>query len=270
MADPGPGWAARLTEAALLAKFGNPASLLRPWISGWQGGGWAMEVDDLHPRDRTHVNGGSLLTTGSDNDVEIYRKFALPCHPVVDRAAMVLASLSGASRAATRAALRTRGFAFRACRDRLAALVALDAVEPRDQPTVTLSLREQRVLQVARCFSKVLARAACIDDGNEIGSSVAIVPFHELLEHCNKHGGNTKLVSGPDPRTAVRADEPTLLLVATRAIATGEPLTRDYSESPRLEDAPLPDNPPSGGSVTKPLYEDDVVLQMLLQSGVRP
>lgn len=266
------GWEARLAEAALLAQFSNTgatASLLRPWVAGWRGGGWATNVDDLNELDRNNVIGGSLLTTGSDNDVEIYRKFALPCHPVVDRAARSLASLSGASLAAARAALRAHGFAFRACRDRLAPLVSLDAVRSRDQPTGTLSVRERRNFEVARCFSLVLARVASIDGVDSAGNTIAIVPFHELLKHCDNRGANTKLV-GVDPRAPANADAPDVLLVATRAIAAGEALTRNYIEAPRLEDAPPPENAPTGGSVTRPPGEDDATLRLLLQSGIRP
>ena len=49
-----------------------------------------------------------LLTTGSDSDVEIYRKFGLPTHPAIDRASIWLGLLTGTSLPAARDALEVR------------------------------------------------------------------------------------------------------------------------------------------------------------------
>ena len=66
----------------------------------------------------------------------------------------------------------------------------------------------------------------------------AVVPLHERLAHCDARGPNAKLV-GRDPTAesadeARSADEPAVLLVATRAIERGEAVTRDYEAAPRL------------------------------------
>ena len=50
-----------------------------------------------------------LLTTGSDTDVEIYRKFGLPTHPAIDRASIWLSLLTETSLPAARDALEAHG-----------------------------------------------------------------------------------------------------------------------------------------------------------------
>ncbi|CAK0897475.1 unnamed protein product [Prorocentrum cordatum] len=259
--DAGPEWEARLTEQALLARFRRMRSPPHPWVAGWHRGGWGTDLTDLIPRDRANVVGGSLLTTGSDNDVEIYRKFGLPCHPVLDRAARALEAWTGCSRAAARSALRSRGTAFRACRDELEGVVELSVLRAGELPGQFLSQREQRVFQVSRYFSLALARATTLAPSEYTPAGlVAVVPFHEVLEHCGAIGENTKLV----------LDAEGLKLVAARRIGKGEPLTRDYAASPRVAEVPSPPNTPTGGSVTRPPGEDDIALQMLLQSNIRP
>jgi hypothetical protein len=93
------------------------------------------------------------------------------------------------------------------------------------RPVPTPSLRSRPLP------SQVLARATNLElDG--VPTS-AVVPLHERLAHCDSRGENTKLV-GADP-TAEHADA-AVLLVATREILPGEPLTRDYTLAPRLPD----------------------------------
>ena len=60
----------------------------------------------------------------------------------------------------------------------------------------------------------------------------AVVPLHERLGHFGEGGANVRLVCG-DPRGGGGGGGARdVLLVATRAIAAGEALTRDYSEVP--------------------------------------
>merc|ERR1712238_401394 len=71
----------------------------KEFIRSWTDGGWATNgVPDLGPPDANfgnkHVT-GSLLSTGSDNDKNIYAKFRMPCHPVLQRASLGLAMICG-------------------------------------------------------------------------------------------------------------------------------------------------------------------------------
>jgi len=224
-----PSWATELTAEALLAVHADGAAAgTRAWVGAWKEGGWATNPTDLGneevrwgARDVT----GSLIATGSDNDKNIYAKFRFPCHPVVHRAGVGLAALTGTTSARAIDALGVRGRAYRAMRDALLKLVAA----PR--PTPSGSVRERKAWEVADTVSKVLARATNLElDG--VPTS-AVVPLHERLAHCDSRGENTKLV-GADP-TAEHADA-AVLLVATREILPGEPLTRDYTLAPRLPD----------------------------------
>lgn len=257
MTDASDGWEGRLTNQTLAARFQSDAEehgiiALRPWIQSWQEGGWATKLQGSpHPGmtidegDFGNVIGGSFLTTGSDLDVEIYRKFGLPCHPVIDRAAIRLSAMTGASKPAARAALEARHHAFRACRD-AEFLVDLSDVAESSKG----SLRERRLQQVARYFSLTVARAAAFAE------HIVVLPFHELLEHDQ------------DENILVSMTGDSINLVAKADINEGEPLTRDYSAAPRLRDAPQPLATPTGGSRTRPPNEDDSDLQLLLNSGL--
>ena len=228
-------WAAELTAAALLQTGDS-------WISSWDHGGWATNNEDLgRPGVRWGADDvtGSLLATGSDNDKNIYAKFRFPCHPVVHRAGLGLAALTKTDRKVALEALIQRGTAFRAMRDGLIPLVE----EPRDYGRG--SLRDRRSWDVADALSKVLSRATVLEDDGHV-----IVPLHERLAHCDERGENAKLV-GRDPRD--ESDGSTVLLVATRDIAAGEAITRDYNIAPRL-----------------PLDESDGPLRLLLQFGLPP
>ncbi|KAJ1462164.1 hypothetical protein M885DRAFT_506298 [Pelagophyceae sp. CCMP2097] len=199
------GWAGRLASAALAAR----ASPLAPWVGAWRGGGWATDSADLDERDRGCK---SLLATGSDNDSEIYRKFGMSCHPVVDRAALRLAALTGCGVAEARDALLRRGAAFRACQDGLAAQISSPAAR------AGLSLNERRGVEAASFFSRAAARATWLD------GRCAVVPLHDALDHAGAEGENTKLVLDGDR----------VLLVAARALKRGDALTRDYLAAPSL------------------------------------
>ena len=101
------------------------------------------------------------------------------------------------------------------------------------------------------------------------------MPLHERLAHCGARGENTKLRRGKGARLremtrgGLRLGENTklvgkdpvgreggdadVLLVATRDIAEGEGLTRDYTRAPRL-----------------PGDTSDGPLRLLLQFGLPP
>jgi len=214
-----------------------------------------------------------LLTTGSDTDVEIYRKFGLPTHPAIDRASIWLSLLTDTSPPAARDALEARGFEWRRCRDTLRPLVDLadlDLAEEVADAELGGSQRERCERVAAALFSRVIARATPLDDG----AQVAVVPLHERLGHCGEAGANVRLVCG-DPFEAVEGEGKEggkardVLLVATRAIGAGEALTRDYSQVPRLEPRPPLTAPRTGCKKVSPLDEDLAPMLLLLQSGLR-
>jgi len=244
-------WAADLCAATLVALFpenkdenGNvdDAKAKQMWISGWEAGGWATDNADLGPDDvkwGPKFVTGSLLSTGSDNDKNVFAKFRLPCHPVVFRAGTGLAMLTGSEEQEALDALLLRGRVYRGMRDALLTLVE----SPSDRKG---SLRERRAWDVADVLSRVLARATNLQlgEGEEDATlSFAVVPVHERLAHCGEQGENSKLVSDGDE----------VLLVATRDIAVGEEITRDYSMAPRLDED-----------------DTDGPLRLLLQFGLPP
>jgi len=109
------------------------------------------------------------------------------------------------------------GEAYRAMRDALLTLVGT----PTERKG---SMRERRCWDVADTLSKVLSRATTIRLDEDVLTH-AVVPLHERLSHCDSKGTNTKLI----------ADGDEILLVATRDIAVGEAITRNYSEAPQLD-----------------------------------
>ena len=243
-------WASALTASALMATQADGSAdeiveTQRAWIESWTDGGWATDASDLG-NDEVRWGGrdvtGSLLATGSDNDKNIYAKFRFPCHPVVHRASLGLAALTGASNKDAMAALVNRGFAFRAMRDALIPLVATPSERPKG------SLRDKRSWDVADMLSRVLSRATTLQlDRDGEAATSAVVPLHERLEHADARGENAKLV-GLDPTGGEK-----VLLVATRAIEAGEAIPRDYAAAPRL-----PDDASEGS------------LRLLLQFGLPP
>jgi len=180
-----------------------------------------------------------------DRHRSIYAKFRFPCHPVVHRAGLGLAQLTGVKKGVALEALQCRGRAFRAMRDALIPIV--------ETPTPRLrgSLRDRRSWDVADALSRMLSRVTAVElDG---GMPVyAVVPLHERLAHCDARGENSKLV-GRDPRDGGNVTKE-VVLVATRDIAAGEAITRDYTLAPRLPDDPSGDGP----------------LRLLLQFGLPP
>ena len=265
VADGGDGWCGDLAAEALRVRYSDAAGredARRAWVDEWRGGGWATEVSDLPADQRGDVAGGSLLTTGSDNDVEIYRKFGLPCHPLVDKAAIVLGVRTRTSAATCRAALEARGYAFRACADALARLVALERLAGADVLAARGSARERRVFAAARQFSLVAARACVVDDG----AAVAVVPVHERLRHSADP--NVRLISRGGGGGGAQQPAARFELVALRAIAEGEELTRDYAaDAPRMPARPPYTATPTGYK-PPPADEDDTVLRLFLQNGV--
>lgn len=267
----GEGWAARLTEDALTSRARDPT--VRSWLASWRYAGWSTASEDRissEERARFHKDwrsSGGLLTTGSDNDVEIYRKFGLPTHPAIDRAAIWLGLLTGVSTPTARDAIEARGFAFRACCERLLPLVDLSELDPADEAAdaeLGGSLRERRERVAAALFSRVVARAAPLADGSE----VAVVPLYERLGHCGPgDAANVRLVRG-DPRGGGGAARD-VLLVATRAIGAGEALTRDFTAVPRVEPRPQLTAPRTGCKKKAPPDEDATDMLLLLQSGLR-
>ena len=83
-------------------------------MAQWRYAGWSTASEErvsAEERGRFHKDWRSsagLLTTGSDSDVEIYRKFGLPTHPAIDRASIWLGLLTGTSLPAARDALEVR------------------------------------------------------------------------------------------------------------------------------------------------------------------
>ena len=127
----GAGWAGRLTEEVLTSRaqggegrraerpwssaWGSSSAARRSWVAQWRYTGWSTASEDrvsADERSRFHKDWRSsagLLTTGSDTDVEIYRKFGLPTHPAIDRASIWLSLLTETSLPAARDALEARG-----------------------------------------------------------------------------------------------------------------------------------------------------------------
>ena len=242
------GWAAGLVAAALTAVHGDASdgTAKQSWVENWQGGGWASDVADLgrsgirYGRDDAT---GSLIATGSDNDASIFSIFKFPCHPVVYRASLGLASLTRSNSPAALAALVARGFAYRSIRDELLPLVSAPSERAKG------SMRDKRAWDVADTFNRVLARATTLAVDSSEAASAVVVPLYDRLEQCEEGvGANVKLELDPSHSS----DE--VLLVATREIAAGEAITRDYdSDAPRL-----------------PGDTSEGALRLLLQFGVLP
>mmetsp|Transcript_20120 Transcript_20120/g.43683 ORF Transcript_20120/g.43683 Transcript_20120/m.43683 type:complete len:386 (-) Transcript_20120:139-1296(-) len=245
-------WATDLTAATLAALHPTEEEIAassasdvvqakKEWIQSWQTGGWGTSRADLGPEIAGDVL-GCLLAMGSDNDKNVFAKFRMPCHPVLLKASMGLEVLTKCTEDEARDALTARGFTYRSMRDALQTLV----LESTERPKGTV--RDKRCWDVADTFSRVLSRATTLQlEGNEDGDSVtiahAIVPLHERLAHSLNE--NTKLVSIGNE----------ILLVATRDIAEGEPITRDYTSAPRM----VNDESPEGSA-----------LHLLLQFGLPP
>ena len=224
-------WATELTAAAIVAlhpEEGDPAdqsivAAKQSWVSSWQAGGWATDVADLGSPDAQFGPKsvtGSLLSTGSDNDHNVYAKFRFPCHPVIHRASIGLAFLTKADEDDCREALILRGKTYRSMRDALLPLIS----EPTEKRKG--SMRERRAWDVADVLSRVLSRATFLKGDEEIPTP-AIVPLYERLEHCtDDRGENVKLIPSDDGTE--------VLLVATRDIAEDEAIVRDYNLAPQL------------------------------------
>lgn len=215
-------WATDLTAATLVAMHptedelanDDAAKAKQDWILSWNTGGWATNGEDLGPPDANFGAKdamGSLLSTGTDNDHNIYAKFRMPCHPVLLRASIGLAVLTGCTEDDARNALYARGFVYRSMRDALEPLVLEASPRPKG------SKREKRCWDVADTLNKVLARATTLGDDTP---TAVIVPIHDRLEHSLM--ANSKLVDNGKNE---------VLLVATRDIQGGEPISRDYESS---------------------------------------
>jgi len=225
-------WSTDLTATALAALYPSEDELedadavlaKQQWIQSWKSGGWGTDGADLGPPEAdwgVKCVTGSLLATGSDNDHNIYAKFRFPCHPVVHRAGLGLAVLTGCDGEESLEALVCRGRTFRSMRDALVPLVTT----PSDRRKG--SLRERKTWDIADVLSRILSRAVKLEGDDEDSSSTyAVVPLHERLAHCDDRGENAKLVT---------TDDDEILLVATRDIAVGEAITRDYKAAPQLE-----------------------------------
>jgi hypothetical protein len=240
-------WSAELTAATLVSLFpdshiesnASTVKAKQSWITSWKDGGWATHSSDLGPPDvewGAKCLTGSLLSTGSDNDKEVYAKFRFPTHPAVYRAGKGLAMLCQTEEEPALKVLLLRSKTYRSMRDGLFPLVE----SPSERQG---SLRERKSWDVADILSKVLSRATVLTlDGED---SYAIVPIHERLSHCDARGENSKLITSTDGKE--------VLLVATRDIPEGEAITRDYNQAPRI------DGDRSNGS-----------LRLLLQFGLPP
>lgn len=242
------GWQVELTAAVLriLHSKDDRVAPVRSWLKAWEHGGWATDNADLGAEGvrwgASDVT-GNLMATGSDNDQAIFAKFRFPCHPVVHRAGLGLAMLTGADKNAALDALTCRGTSFRSMRDALIPLV----IEP--SPRSKGSLRDRRSWDVSDALSRVLARATYLQWTSDAETpTCALVPLHDRLAHCDARGENVKVVC--DPRDPNMDD---VLLVATREIAVGEAITRDYNDAPRLREC-----------------RSDGALRLLLQFGLPP
>jgi len=244
-------WALDLTAATLAAlhpteeeQSSRSVKARRDWIAGWEAGGWATDPLDLGDT-KWGSQGviGSLMSTGSDNDHNIYAKFRMPAHPTVHRAGMGLALLTGSEEDEALSALLLRGKVYRSMRDALASLV----LNPTDRPKG--SARERKIWDVADLLSRVLSRASEVPRHGGAPPTTGLVPLYERLGHCSKSGENVRLVAGGESDS----DDHVLLLVAARDIKEGEAITRDYSNAPRLDGD-----------------ETDGGLRLLLQFGLPP
>jgi len=224
-------WSTDLTATALAALYPSEDELddgaaifaKQQWIQSWKSGGWGTDGADLGPPEvdwGVKCVTGSLLATGSDNDHNIYAKFRFPCHPVVHRAGLGLSMLTGCDGEESLAALVCRGRTYRSMRDALVPLVTA----PSDRRKG--SLRERKSWDIADVLSRILSRAVKLEGDEDSTSTYAVVPLHERLAHCDDRGQNAKLVT---------TDDDEILLVATRDIAVGEAITRDYKAAPQLE-----------------------------------
>jgi len=230
-------WAVDLTAAALVAlhpevdatPLEGAEKAKQEWVQGWVAGGWATDGADLGSEEEDwgpKCVTGSLLATGSDNDVNVYAKFRFPCHPVLHRASLGLALLTGSDDSEiSLEALSNRGRTYRAMRDALLELVTTPSPERKG------SMRERRAWDVADVLSRTLSRVTMLqfndDDSNtnEDSYSAVVVPLHERLDHSEHE--NTKLV--------VASNDEEIWLVATRDITAGETITRNYNLAPRLD-----------------------------------
>ena len=67
------------TEDEITASGDTDAQQIKKaWIQSWKSGGWGSPID-FGPDIAGDVV-GTLITTGSDNDHNIYAKFRMPCH----------------------------------------------------------------------------------------------------------------------------------------------------------------------------------------------
>jgi hypothetical protein len=232
-------WAVDLTAAAVVALHPVEDNTIpleaaekakHEWLQGWVAGGWATDGSDLGSPEEDwgpKCVTGSLLATGSDNDANVYAKFRFPCHPVLHRASLGLALLTGSSdsNSACLEALTNRGRTYRAMRDALLELVTTPSPERKG------SMRERRAWDVADVLSRILSRVTMLqlnDDSNDAmgdSYSAVVVPLHERLDHSEHE--NTKLVVG--------SNDEEIWLVATRDITAGETITRNYNLAPRLD-----------------------------------
>lgn len=224
----------------------NVQQVKKAWIQSWKSGGWGSETD---LGDIAGDVVGTLITTGSDNDHNIYAKFRMPCHPAIMKASLGLELLTKCTEEEARNALTARGFTYRSMRDALQGLV-LASTERTNKGTV----RDKRCWDVGDALDRVLARATTLqlEDGEDDESTMAhvIVPIHERLAHSLN--ANSKLVSIDNE----------VLLVATRDIEAGETITRDYTLTPRIV-GNIDDESSLNG-------EGSSALQLLLQFGLPP
>lgn len=235
-------WAAELCAVTLCALFpmenvGEDTQAKQEWIARWESGGWATNNADLGPEDADwgpKCVTGSLLSTGSDNDKNVYAKFRFPTHPVVFRAGNGLAMLTGSDEQTALDALLLRGRVYRGMRDALSTLVEHPSTHRKG------TLRDRKAWDVADVLSRMLARVTTLQLGQDAELAYAVVPIHERLAHC---GGGDGGVRGENSKLVVADGNDEVLLVATRDIAVDEEITRDYSLAPRLDgddtDGPL-------------------------------
>lgn len=253
MTDVSDGWVARLCQKVLQAVYSDDGCSLSPWLTSWRGGGFATRTGESDPwlaLDPLDNDKFTLLATGSDNDMNIFAKFGLKCHPVIERAAIRLQAICGTSLAASRSAVEARGRAFRACRDNM----LLPALRHRARdPKLEGSARDQNVAEAARYFSQCAARATPLTSLN--CESVVIVPLFDLLNHGVESVKLVQLAVGDMGQT-----EPCVGLVAARALSDGEELTRDYSSTPLMNGFVAPTEE----------TESAKRLRLLLQCGVKP
>ena len=222
-------WCADLTAATLSVLYDwdesdNYRESKQDWMGTWcYGYGWGTLMDDLGTKIWNAVEGNLMASNKS----------------VQQSASLTLSLLTKARRDKALHALTVRSRHYHNMGYALAPLVK----EPSKRLHSDGSIKQRQAWDVADVMSHVLARVTTIQgSGADVGLQHCVVPIHCRLSHDET----------PNTQLLVSGDE--ILMVATRKIKEGEPLTRNY-----LSDGPAIDGDVSTGS-----------LRLLTQFGLLP